>query len=83
MLDIRIPTIVVNATSYSLSMVSMTCGPITCVNAHLSLHRGDGYCNIVTTQCHQPTTHSSETIQTESSNHNQINGMVSASGGVG
>ncbi len=44
MLEIRIPTIVVNATSYSPSMVSLTCRPITCVTAHLSLHRGDGYC---------------------------------------
>jgi hypothetical protein len=44
MLDIRIPTIVVDATSYSPSMVSSMCRPITCVTAHLSLHRGDGYC---------------------------------------
>jgi hypothetical protein len=44
MLDNRIPTIVVDATSYSPSMVCSTCRPITCVTAHVSLHRGDGYC---------------------------------------
>jgi hypothetical protein len=44
MLDISMPKIVVNATSYSPSMVSSTCRPIMCVTAHLSLHRGDGYC---------------------------------------
>ncbi len=31
MLDIRIPTIVFDATSYSPSMVSSMCRPITCV----------------------------------------------------
>jgi hypothetical protein len=45
MLDISIPKIVVDATSHSPSMVSSTCRPITCVNAHVSLHRGDGYCS--------------------------------------
>ncbi len=44
MLDIRIPTIVINATSYSPSMVCSTCRAITCVTTHLSLHRGHGYC---------------------------------------
>jgi hypothetical protein len=44
MLDISIPKIVVDATSQSPSKVSSTCRPITCVIAHLSLHRGDGYC---------------------------------------
>jgi hypothetical protein len=44
MLDISIPKIVVDATSFSPSMVSSTCRLITCVTAHLSLHRGDGYC---------------------------------------
>ncbi len=45
MLDISIPKIVVHATLYSQSMVSLTCRPITCVTAYLSLHRSDGYCN--------------------------------------
>jgi hypothetical protein len=44
MLDISIPKIVIDATSHSPSMVSSTCRPITCVTAHVSLHRGDGYC---------------------------------------
>jgi hypothetical protein len=44
MLDISISKIVVNATSHSLSMVSLTCRPITCVTAHVSLHIGDEYC---------------------------------------
>ncbi len=35
------------------------------------------------TQCHQPTTSGTETIPTESSNHELIEGMVSALGGVG
>jgi hypothetical protein len=45
MLNISIPKIVVNATSHSPSMVSLMCRPITCVTAHVSLHRGDGYCS--------------------------------------
>jgi hypothetical protein len=48
MLDISIPKIVVDATSHSPSMVSLMCRPITCVTAHVSLHRGDGYCSICT-----------------------------------
>ncbi len=46
MLDIRISKIVVDATSHSPSVVSLTCRPITCVTAHISLHRGDGYCKL-------------------------------------
>jgi hypothetical protein len=41
------------------------------------------WCYVIMTQCHQPTTPGAETIQTESSNHEQINGIVSAPGGVG
>ncbi len=37
---------------------------------------------VIMTQRHQPTTPGTETIQTESSNHEQINGMVSALGGL-
>jgi hypothetical protein len=40
------------------------------------------WCYVIMTQCHQPTTTSAETILTESSNHEQIDGMVSALGGV-
>jgi hypothetical protein len=40
------------------------------------------WCYVVMTQRHQPTAPGAETIQTESSNHAQINGMVSALGGV-
>jgi hypothetical protein len=54
MLDIRIPTIVVFATSYSPSIVSSRCRPITCVTAHLSLHRGDGYCTLMCRLCFPP-----------------------------
>ncbi len=50
MLDISIPKIVVDATSYSPSMVSLTCRPITCVTTYLSLHSGDGYCRGLTYQ---------------------------------
>jgi hypothetical protein len=35
------------------------------------------------TQSHQPTTPGTETIPTESSNHELIDGMVSVPGGVG
>jgi hypothetical protein len=41
------------------------------------------WCYVIMTQCHQPTTPGAETIRTESSNHEQIDGMVSAPGGVG
>ncbi len=41
------------------------------------------WCYVIMTQHHQPTTPGAETIQIESSNHEQINGMVSALGGVG
>jgi len=40
------------------------------------------WCYVLTTQHHQLTTPSAETIRTESSNNKQINGMVSALGGV-
>jgi hypothetical protein len=38
---------------------------------------------VIMTQCHQPTTPGAETMQTESSNHKQINGMISVPGRVG
>jgi hypothetical protein len=38
---------------------------------------------VVMTQRHQPTTPGAETIQTESSNHDLIDGMVLVPGGVG
>ncbi len=41
------------------------------------------WCFVVMTQRHQPATPGTETIQTESSNHEQIDGMVSVLGGVG
>ena len=42
------------------------------------------WCYVVMTQRHQPTTPGApETIRMESSNHEQIDGMVSALGGVG
>jgi hypothetical protein len=41
------------------------------------------WCDVVMTQSHQPTTPSAETIPTESSNHELIDGMVSVPGGVG
>ncbi len=41
------------------------------------------WCSVLMTQHHQPTTPCAETIQTESSNHEQIDGMVLAPGGVG
>jgi hypothetical protein len=41
------------------------------------------WCYVVMTQCHQPTTPGTETIQTEISNHEQIDGMVSVPGGAG
>jgi hypothetical protein len=41
------------------------------------------WCYVIMTQCHQPATPGTESIQTESSNHEQIDGMVSAPGGVG
>ncbi len=41
------------------------------------------WCYVVMTQCHQPTTPGAETIPTESLNHELIDGMVSAPGGVG
>jgi hypothetical protein len=41
------------------------------------------WCYVVMTQHHQPTTPGAETIQTESSNHELIDGMVSAPGGAG
>ncbi len=41
------------------------------------------WCYVVMTQCHQLTTPGAETIQTESSNHSQINDMVSALGRAG
>ncbi len=53
MLDISIPKIVVNATSHSLSVVSLTCKAITCVTAHVSLHRGDGYHTAVTSSSYE------------------------------
>ncbi len=40
------------------------------------------WCYVVMTQRHQPTTPCAKTIQTERFNHEQINGMVSAPGGV-
>jgi hypothetical protein len=40
-------------------------------------------CSVVMTQRYQPTTTGTEAIQTESSNHEQIDGMVLAPGGVG
>jgi hypothetical protein len=41
------------------------------------------WCYVIMTQHHQPTTPGAETIQTESSTHEQIDGMVSAPGKVG
>jgi hypothetical protein len=41
------------------------------------------WCYVVMTQSHQPTLPGAETIPTESSNHEQIDGKVSAPGGVG
>jgi hypothetical protein len=41
------------------------------------------WCYVIMTKRHQPTAPGAETIQTESSNHEQINDMVSAPGGVG
>jgi hypothetical protein len=41
------------------------------------------WCYVVMTQSHQPITPGTETILTESSNHELIDGMVSAPGGVG
>ncbi len=41
------------------------------------------WCYVVMTQSHQPTTPGAETIPTESSNHELIDGMVSGLGGVG
>jgi hypothetical protein len=41
------------------------------------------WCYVVMTQHHQPTTPGAETIQTKSSNNEQIDGMVSAPDGVG
>jgi hypothetical protein len=41
------------------------------------------WCYVIMTQCHQPTTPGAETIRTESSIHEQIDGMVSAPGRVG
>jgi hypothetical protein len=41
------------------------------------------WCYVVMTQHHQPTTPGDKTIRTDSSNHEQINGMVSAPGRVG
>jgi hypothetical protein len=41
------------------------------------------WCYVIMTQHHQPTTPGAETIQTESSNHEKIDGMVSVPGGVG
>ncbi len=41
------------------------------------------WCYVVMTQSHQPTTPSAETIPTESSNHELIDGMVSVLGRVG
>ncbi len=41
------------------------------------------WCYVVMTQHQQSSTHGAETIRTESSNHDKINGMVSALGGVG
>ncbi len=41
------------------------------------------WCYVVMTQSHQPTTPGTETIPTESSNHELIDGMVSVLGGVG
>ena len=41
------------------------------------------WCYAVMTQRHQPATPGAEIIQTESSNHEQVDGMVSAPGGVG
>jgi hypothetical protein len=41
------------------------------------------WCYVVKTQSHQPTTPGTETIPTESSNHELIDGMVSVLGGVG
>ncbi len=41
------------------------------------------WCYVLMTQSHQPTTPCAETIPTESSNHELIDGMVSVPGGVG
>jgi hypothetical protein len=41
------------------------------------------WCYVVTAQSHQPTTPGAKTIPTESSNHELIDGMVSAPGRVG
>ncbi len=41
------------------------------------------WCDVVMTQSHQPTTPGAETIPTESSNHELIDGMVSVLGRVG
>jgi hypothetical protein len=41
------------------------------------------WCYVIMTQRHQPTTPGAETIQTETSNHEQIDGMISAPGEVG
>jgi hypothetical protein len=41
------------------------------------------WCYVVMTQSHQPTTPGAETIPTESSNHELIDGMASGPGGVG
>ncbi len=41
------------------------------------------WCYVVMTQSHQPTTPSAETIPTESSNHELIDGIVSVPGRVG
>jgi hypothetical protein len=41
------------------------------------------WCYVVMTQSHQPTTPGTETIPTESSNHELIDGMVSMLGRVG
>ncbi len=40
------------------------------------------WCYVVMTQSHQPTTPGAETIPTESLNHELIDGMISAPGGV-
>ena len=40
------------------------------------------WCYVIMTQRHQPTTPGAETIPTESSNHELIDGIVSAPGGV-
>ncbi len=41
------------------------------------------WCYVVMTQSHQPTTAGAETIPSESSNHELIDGMVSVPSGVG